>query len=245
VVDQRTSPFRLTGALFGLVFFGVSSCGKSSDERSGAGDPDAGTSGDAGDAGDAGSGGTGQGGSAPSGGDAGTSTGGTSSSGGDGGLGGSSGSAGSAGRGGSSGGGGASSGAGGAGNGGSGGGGGMGVTYAACQFGSGIARTVIAKRDAARDRCVVLVLAQPGSNTLGLALPMSWGVESAFYSVPASGECLLRGPASGAVAADSGSGTVTRATGFIIDVDVTLAFAGGTTEDLEATGLDASRGCPF
>jgi hypothetical protein len=269
MVEVSARRFRLRALVLGLALLCTSSCGKSSDERAGAGDPDAGASGDAGDAGNAGVGGTGLGGSAPSGGaaptggtsssgeggeagdgglggDSGSSTGGSAAAGGagDGCLGGASGSAGSAGLGGSGGGGGASSH--GAGNGGYGGSGGMAVTYSACQFGSGIARFVIAKRDAARDRCVVLVLTQPGSsNRLGLVLPMSLGVESAFYFTPENGECLVRGPASGSEAAESGSGTVTRETVFIFAVDVTLFFTGGVAEDLEATGLDVSSSCPF
>jgi hypothetical protein len=229
VVDARVRRFRLRALVLGLALFGASSCGKSSDEQSGAGGPGSGAPGDSGEAGNAGSAGS-------------AGLGGTSSPGGAGG-------AGDSGSGGVSGGAGTLSGAGGAGNAGAAGTGGSsgaaGVTYATCQFGSGIARIVVAKRDPARDRCVVLVLSQPGSDTLGLTLPMSWGVESAFYSTPATADCLIRFPSTGAVSAESGTGTVTHSTGFIVDVDVTLAFPDSVMENLEATGLDASRGCPL
>ncbi len=267
MVDLAVRRFRLRALVLSLAFLAACSCGKSSADHGSSGDPDAGASGDAGEAGragSAGSGGSSQGGTPGTGGSAavgGTSssgaagaddgglggTGGTSDPGGSGGTGdgGRAGASGNGGRGGESGSG-ASSGVGGrGGSAGAAGAGGAEATYATCQFGSGIARTVVAKRDTARDRCVVLVMNQPGSDTLGLTLPMGWGVENAFFSTPAAADCLVPFPSSSASPADSGTGTVTRMTGFVIDVDVTLNFPGNVMEHLEATGLDASRACTF
>jgi hypothetical protein len=119
------------------------------------------------------------------------------------------------------------------------------VTYAACEFGSGIARIAITKRDAVRERCVVLILNQPGSNTLGLTLPASWGVEAAYWASPVAGTCPISIAPGTGTSAESGTGTVTRTNGFVVDVDVTLAFPENVMEELQASGLDASIGCAF
>ena len=235
----------LSAALLGLAWALLSACGGDSQRRGGGADEgDHGGASPQGGASGSGTGGhTGgatSGGANATGGIAGVSTGGvagtagSAASGGGGASGASGGTAGSPG-----------AGNGGAGNGaGVGGAGGASVRYSTCQFGSGIARIVIGKLDPESDSCTVLVISIPGTETLGITLPPSTGVESAFYLSPARDDCLVpRPPEGSAVNAISGTGVLTFNSRYV-DVDVTLDFGGEVpASSLVATDLDTWRTC--
>jgi hypothetical protein len=232
--------------------------------------PDAGGTGGAGSGGaGTGSGGAGAGGTSAGTGGAGTGTGGAGTGTGGAGTGGAgtgggagaggTGGAGSGGRGsgGSSGGGsgGSSGGASGGSSGGASGSGGAGgdtISYAGCMFIGGVNRLVIAKRDTARDLCVVLVLASPVTNNpFNLTLPPSMGMEYA-YAMPAQADCRQRNLPPGAASAIGGTGSVVSlpTPQPTYNVDVTFTFQPdssigvGASERLMATSVLASVGCP-
>jgi hypothetical protein len=123
------------------------------------------------------------------------------------------------------------------------------VSYSGCSFVGGIDRLVVAKRDAQRNLCVVLVLDEPGTNPFTVTLPSPWGVEFAF-AMPATASCLMRFPPTGSVAAVGVAGTVSLTTtpSPVTTVDVTLTFptdAGvGPSERLTADSVAAALGCP-
>jgi hypothetical protein len=115
------------------------------------------------------------------------------------------------------------------------------AVYSACQYGSGIGRILIAKKEGAE--CTVLILSMPGNDTLGLDLPSGIGVESAFRTTAEPDGCVLYAPPNGAAQATSGSGTVAWASARL-DVDATLHFdSDPPSESLTAADLDYSAGC--
>ncbi len=126
-------------------------------------------------------------------------------------------------------------------------------SYAACSFGSGIGRTLIAERDPVRDLCVVLVISrpafgQPSVDSSGLVvLPPGMGVEYAFATTTTGSDCRLTAPPAGAVSAITATGVVTM-TNRLVDVDATLTFpaidGGPNSERIVATALDSSPACP-
>ena len=122
----------------------------------------------------------------------------------------------------------------------------VGASYSACQFGSGIGRTLIAERDPTRDLCFVLILDRPGTNAFSLATPAGWGVEAAFAAAAAGSDCQWFGPPAGAVAATAVTGNVSITT-FSVDVDATLTFPAGnpgiSSERLVAAALDSTPTC--
>jgi hypothetical protein len=132
-----------------------------------------------------------------------------------------------------------------------GGAGGSSVTYTGCTFVGGINRVVIAKRDAARDLCVVLVLGSPATNPFNLTLPPNTGTEYA-YAMRAQADCRQRFPPAGMVPAIGGMGSVVSlpTPQPTYSIDVTLMFSPdptigvAATERLAATNVLASLGCP-
>jgi hypothetical protein len=121
-----------------------------------------------------------------------------------------------------------------------------GASYSACQFGSGVGRTLIAKHDPVLDLCLVLILDRPGTKAFSLVTPAGWGVEAAFAAAPAGSNCQWFGPPAGAVAATAVTGNVTI-TNFSVDVDATLTFPAGTmgigSERLVDAALDSTPAC--
>jgi hypothetical protein len=147
--------------------------------------------------------------------------------------------------------GGASAGSSGGGASGSGGAGGGTITYAGCSFVGGVNRVVIAKRDTARDLCVVLVLDSPGSNPFNLTLPQNTGMEFA-YAMPAQADCRQRIPPTGAASAVAGTGSVvsfpTPQPTYSVDVTFTFqpnaSIGVGASERLMVNNVLAGLGCP-
>jgi hypothetical protein len=118
------------------------------------------------------------------------------------------------------------------------------AVYAACQYGSGVGRILIAKQEDAT--CTVLILSMPGSDTLGLDLAPNQGVQSAFRSSEGPNGCIIFSPPNDAAIATSGSGTVARS-GNKLNVDVTLQFSAEEqppSESLSVEGLDFEAACP-
>jgi hypothetical protein len=128
-------------------------------------------------------------------------------------------------------------------------GGQSGVSYSACTVIGGINRTVVAKRDAQRNLCVVFVLGAPG-NPFNLTLPANTGMESAF-AMPAIPDCRIRFPPTGAVEASGGTGSMALppTPQPTVQIDMTLTFpandaGAAASERLMASGFIAPAGCP-
>ncbi len=124
------------------------------------------------------------------------------------------------------------------------------TTYVGCRFIGGIDRYVVAKRDAAQNRCFGLVLDAPGSSPVSfLTLPA--GIGLAGISIGPAASCPSRAVSPNGPA--TVGGTVTQVTGergapTVLDVHVTVNFstdAGApASEELIAAGVDVTPACP-
>jgi hypothetical protein len=110
---------------------------------------------------------------------------------------------------------------------------------------------VVAKRDAGRNLCVVIVFAN-GTNTSQVVLPQSYRIEFAF-AFSSGAACTERAPPANSIPATGETGTATWTPGVswpygTANVDVALAFPPGsaglmTSETIQAAAVDVSALC--